>query len=98
MTQSIDANPTQSDHPSLRTLCETRQEELKAALASMGDEAQPQTRQDIQSALDALDGLLTGNLDQIPPVVALQLTKWIESSKYLGSRELRDAKSAKELS
>jgi hypothetical protein len=98
MTQPIEATPTQSDHPSLRKLCETRQEELKAALASMGEDAQPQTRQDIQSALDALDALLTGNLDQIPPVVASQLTKWIDSSKYLGSRELRDAQGAKELS
>lgn len=77
-------------HPSLRALCETRQSELKEALGRLASDGAVQTRQDIEAALDALDGLLTGNLDQIPPVVAAQLSKWITSSKYLGAKELRE--------
>jgi hypothetical protein len=77
-------------HPSLRALCETRQAELKDALGRLAADGSPQTRHDIEVALDALDGLLTGNLDQIPPVVSAQLSKWIASSKYLGAKEARE--------
>jgi hypothetical protein len=37
---------------------------------------------------------VTGNLDQIPPIVAGQLSKWIASSKYLGAKETRDVAAA----
>ena len=77
-------------HPTLRMLCEARQHELKEALGHLAADGSPQTRHDIEAALDALDGLLTGNLDQIPPVVAAQLSKWIASSKYLGAKETRE--------
>jgi hypothetical protein len=77
-------------HPSLRTLCETRQGELRDALGRLAPDGSPQTRHDIEVALEALDGLLTGNLDQIPAVVAAQLSKWITSSKYLGAKETRE--------
>lgn len=78
-------------HPSLRILCETRQHELKDVLAGLDASGSAHTRHDIEAALDALEGLLTGNLDQIPPVVAIQLSKWIDSSKYLGAKETREA-------
>jgi hypothetical protein len=83
-------NATERAHLSLRTLCETRQGELKEALDRLGADGAPQTRHDIEVALAALDGLLTGNLDQIPPVVAAQLSHWIASSKYLGAKEVRE--------
>jgi len=81
---------TEPAHPSLRALCETRQGELKEALGRLAADGSQRTRDDIQLALDALDGLLTGNLDRIPPVVAAQLSKWIASSKYLGAKETRE--------
>ncbi len=79
-----------SANPSLRELCETRQEELRQALDRLDDDGSPQTRRDIEAALDALEALLTGNLARIPPVVAAQLSKWLGSSKYLGSKETRE--------
>jgi hypothetical protein len=81
---------TEPAHPSLRALCETRQSQLKEALARLAPDGSPQTRQDIELALGALDGLLTGNLDEIPPMVAAQLSRWITSSKYLGAKETRE--------
>ena len=83
-------NATEPAHPSLRALCETRQAELKEVLGRLAADGAPQTRHDIEVALDALEGLLTGNLDQIPPVVSAQLSKWIASSKYLGAKEARE--------
>jgi hypothetical protein len=88
MTDSNTA--TEPAHPSLRALCETRQSQMKEALARLAPDGSPQTRQDIELALDALDGLLTGNLDAIPPIVAAQLSRWITSSKYLGAKETRE--------
>jgi hypothetical protein len=82
--------PAEPAHPSLRVLCESRRRDLTEVLRGLVDDGASQTRRDIEAALDALDGLLTGNLDQIPPVVAVQLSKWITSSKYLGAREMRD--------
>ena len=93
MTEKLvesDLKATEPVHPSLRVLCETRRHELKAALERLDADGSPQTRHDIEVALDSLDGLLTGNLDQIPPVVALQLSKWIATSKYLGAKEARE--------
>lgn len=77
-------------HPSLRELCEARQKELRAAFDRLADEEGSHTRRDIAAALGALDELLTGDLDHIPPVVASQLSKWLESSKYLGVKETRE--------
>jgi hypothetical protein len=76
-------------HPSLREQCEARQKELRAAVDRLDDDGS-RTRRDIEAALGALDELLTGNLDHIPPVVAAQMSKWLESSKYLGVKETRE--------
>jgi hypothetical protein len=82
-------NPTEPT-PSLRAVCEARQGQLKEALARLAADGPSQTRADIEVALAALDGLLTGNLDRIPAVVAAQLGKWITTSKYLGAKEARE--------
>ncbi len=79
-----------SINPSLRELCETRRQELRQALDRLADDGSPQTRRDIEAALDALDPLLTGDMEQIPPAVAAQLSRWLESSKYLGAKEARE--------
>jgi hypothetical protein len=44
------------------------------------------TRQDIDAALAAVAGLLTGDLDHIPETVALDLSQWLERNKYLGEQ------------
>jgi len=63
MTEPLttELKPADPADPCARALCETRQDELNAALDCTAD-ASPQTRHDIQLALDALD-LVTGNLD-----------------------------------
>lgn len=82
-----------SAHPGLRAQCEARRAELEEALRHL-DGGSETTRRDIEVAIDALNGLLTGNLDQIPPIVAGQLSKWIASSKYLGAKETREVAAA----
>ena len=44
------------------------------------------TRQDIDAALAAVAGLLTGDLEHIPDTVALDLSQWLERNKYLGEQ------------
>jgi type IV secretory pathway VirB2 component (pilin) len=70
------------EHPNLRARVEARRAELEAALARLvaGDRA----RRPLEEALGQIDGLLTGNVDQIPAVVAAELSTWLESNKYLG--------------
>jgi hypothetical protein len=38
---------------------------------------------DIEHALNAVSGLLTGDLDHIPRVVAAELHTWLESAKHV---------------
>lgn len=80
-------------HLSLKAQCEARKVELEEALRHLNGGSET-TRRDIEVAIDALNGLLTGNLDQIPPMVAGQLSKWIASSKYLGAKETREMAAA----
>jgi hypothetical protein len=86
-TEVETAAPT---HPSLLERCEARRLELTEALDHLDDDGAPQTRRDIAAAVDAIDGLLTGDLDQIPQVVAAQMSRWLESSRYLGAKETRE--------
>ena len=60
---------------------ETRKQELEQALAKLGPDAR--ARADIEQALNEVTGLLTGNLDQIPRVVAEELSVWLESNKHV---------------
>jgi hypothetical protein len=66
---------------SLRIRVEARKQELELALAKLGPE--DRARGDIENALNEASGLLTGDLDQIPRVVAVELSKWLESSKHV---------------
>ncbi|MBS1124716.1 MAG: hypothetical protein H6Q90_6944 [Deltaproteobacteria bacterium] len=66
---------------SLRARVEARKQELEAALAMLGpnDRARP----DIENALNEVGGLLTGDLDHIPRVVAAELSNWLEANKHV---------------
>jgi hypothetical protein len=77
-------------HPSLLERCEARRQELTEALDQLDDDGAPQTRRDIAAAVDAIDGLLTGDLDHIPHVVAAQMSRWLEASRHLGAKETRE--------
>jgi hypothetical protein len=72
-----------------RIAAEKRRAELEQVLEHIGTSA-PATRRDIESALRALRDLLTGDLDNIPPAVTVRIAAWLESSKYLGLKELRE--------
>jgi hypothetical protein len=76
-----------------RHAAEKRRAELEQVLAHIGTSA-PSTRRDIESALRALRDLMTGDLDNIPPAVTVRIAAWLESSKYLGIRELREIEAA----
>jgi hypothetical protein len=66
---------------SLRVRVEARKQELELALAKLGPG--DRARGDIEHALNEVTGLLTGNLDQIPRVVAAELNTWLESNKHV---------------
>jgi hypothetical protein len=79
-TNTTDATTGQS----LRARVAARKAELEAAVAS--PDTDERTRRDLLTALAPLDGLLTGNLDEIPRVVAASLSAWLESNKHLNER------------
>jgi hypothetical protein len=58
-----------------------RKAELEAAIAS--PDTDERTRSDLEHALGQVDGLLTGDLEQIPRVVAGELNTWLEANKHL---------------
>jgi hypothetical protein len=58
-----------------------RKAELAAALANPATDER--TRADLQTALDQIDGLLTGDPTQIPRVVSASLSTWLEANKHL---------------
>jgi hypothetical protein len=81
----LDANSTDATRgQGLRERVEARKLELETAAAALpeGD----RTRRDLESALSQVQGLLTGDLDNIPHVVAAQLSTWLEASKHLDER------------
>lgn len=65
----------------LRTRVETRKHELEAARDKLAVGASG--RDDVDRALSAIAGLLTGDLDHIPSVVSAQLSQWLETNKHL---------------
>jgi hypothetical protein len=71
---------------SLRVRVETRKQELELALSKLPPE--DRARDEIKHALSEIDGLLTGNLDQIPRVVAAELNTWLESNKHVDERQV----------
>jgi hypothetical protein len=66
---------------SLRVRVEARKQELELALAKLGPD--DRARGDIEQALSEVGGLLTGDLDRIPQVVAAELSTWLESNKHV---------------
>lgn len=66
---------------SLRARVAARRAELEAAIARPTTDER--TRSDLQHALEQVAGLLTGNLDEIPKVVAAELSTWLEANKHL---------------
>jgi hypothetical protein len=81
-TNSTDATSGQS----LRVRVAARKAEIEAAIADPATDER--TRGDLQSAASAVEGLLTGDLDRIPKVVASSLSAWLESNKHLGERHV----------
>lgn len=67
---------------SLITRVEARKRELQIAAASL--DPTNHSRQDIEAALAAVAGMLTGDLDHIPQMVSADLSLWLERNKYLG--------------
>ena len=68
----------------LRALVVARQRELEQELLASEAQGKTRSRADIEAALSALKGLMTGDLDQIAPVVAQELSQWLDTSKYIG--------------
>jgi hypothetical protein len=65
----------------LRARVEARKQELEVALAKLGRDERG--RADLEHALNEVSGLLTGDLDQIPRVVAAELSTWLEANKHV---------------
>jgi hypothetical protein len=87
MENKTKSEPTPPLHgQGLRVTVEARRHELAAELTEI-QKGGPDKGADIEAALGALQALLTGDLDQISPIVAQALTQWIETSKYLGARQ-----------
>jgi hypothetical protein len=76
-TNTTDATTGQS----LRTRVAARKAELAAAIANPATDER--TRSALESAAWQVEGLLTGDLDRIPKVVAVSLSAWLEANKHL---------------
>lgn len=68
-----------------------RKLELEALLAGL-PESDQDTRKDIDATLAAINGLLTGDLTNVPPVVVADMNRVLERSKHIGERAPADAK------
>jgi hypothetical protein len=66
---------------SLRVRVQARRQELEQALSKVGRD--DRARVDIEQALSEVTGLLTGDLDRIPRVVAAELSTWLEANKHI---------------
>lgn len=71
---------------SLRTRVESRKNELEAALLELA--ADDRSRPEIEVALSEINGLLTGDLDNIPRIVSAQMSSWLEANKHINERHL----------
>jgi len=83
--QTDNQNSTDSTRGSpLRLRVETRKAELELALTTLpvDDHGRPE----IENALAEITGMLTGNLDTIPHMVAGALSNWLEANKHVNER------------
>ncbi len=62
-----------------------RRQELDDILAQL-PASDLDLRNEITFAISTVDQLLTGNLEAIPAVVAVDLNRWLERNKHLGER------------
>lgn len=78
----------------LRLALEARREELDFALARLRNSTMQNSApvEAIESALAALEALLPDTLEEIPPVLASQLTHWLEVSRHLGILDAEPAR------
>ncbi len=67
----------------------SRKAELEAIRQTLR-ETELQTLSDIDLALQTIDGLLTGDHANIPPVVVADMNKWLERSKHLAELPVDD--------
>lgn len=58
-----------------------RKHELEDAFAKLAPD--DRSRREIEGALNEVSGLLTGDLDHIPRVVAAELNHWLETNKHV---------------
>lgn len=86
---TVTPTPSKSDAPSpgLRHLFDRR----RIALLALAEGASEEDREEIQIALAAIDGLVKGDLDAIPKVVAGEIATWISASRPMGAELLRKA-------
>jgi len=75
-------NPTDATRgQSLKLRVLAHKKALEADLARLGPS--DRSRRPIEAALSQIEGLLTGDLDHIPKVVAEELNRWLEATKYV---------------
>ena len=80
---SVNTNPIDTMRgQSLKLRVAAHKEALEKSLAKLGPG--DRSRRDIELALSEVQGLLTGDLDHIPKVVAAELSRWLEATKYIG--------------
>jgi hypothetical protein len=61
---------------------QARQQELATALAAVPDD-HGHLHAEITLALDTVHQLLTGDLQNVPPVVAADMNRWLERNKHV---------------
>jgi hypothetical protein len=67
-----------------------RKRELEALLASSPAE-DARTQNDISTALNTVNALLSGDLSNVPAVVVADMNRWLEQNKHLAERSNPDA-------
>jgi hypothetical protein len=63
---------------------QARKEQLERALTA--DTTSASTRADIEAALASIVPMLTGDLAKLPDMVSRELTRWLETNKYIGAQ------------
>lgn len=75
-------NPTDATRgESLKLRAIAHKQALEEQLATLAPD--DRARRELEMALSQIEGLLTGDLDNIPKVVAVELNRWLEASKYI---------------
>jgi hypothetical protein len=78
-------NPTNTKKPSLVMRAKQRRAELAAAMAALPADAL-QARSDLELAITAADGYLTGDLEHLADATAKGLSNWLEETKHFAEK------------